>query len=997
MRGAASDRDIPPAPARPRLVVSALVLLVVAVAATWGPGAPPAAALEKVATGTPYGDFEDTHLNPVGWGVNAAGPNEAYTSSTVAMSGVRSLYVADTSASDAVSVMRKWQRVSPQAEYHLQAYAFVKSGGQSLALRFVDESNSILSRVVVPTPDATMVWSRVYVRAKAPTGAVAVTVEISSSRAGVGTAWWDTVEMQVSGVANSGFEAAADPTTPARDWALSAPAGTSIVRSTADSVLGRHSLETRDDSTTALVTARTTPKRVFPGAAQSVRIWLKPTSGQFTATVRFYDAAMRQVWTSTETIRKSDGRWNLYRRQVVPPGAAIWATVEFGSTIAGTGTSLWDAVDLRPTADSGVHSFEEGTRVQPVEQVANATAVTALVLSGRPKLVGVVSGYPAQLQVLDVQTGALQHRLPLGDVNVGWGLVAGRDGKVYVGGNDGHLWRWTPGSSSVVDLGRVSGQATTVWDLDVSDDGKIWGVSYPDAQIWSYDPAASAFSAATSVATGQEYARSLAVLGSSAFVGVGSTNPEIVEVSLGNRSRRSTISLPSPVTSGNITELDARGRFLAVKTPSGKASDGSNVASERRLFDTEKRTWAVDVNYPVQRPSDVAADGSFYYIKYRQLTRIDLAGDQTSLGEVGATPGRDKPILSATLGGVPGTWLLNYTPGAPLRAVEVSTLQEKSFDLDFSPTPLQVKTLARADGGFLAGGFGAPSLTALGADLTVQGHYPGSPSAPGAIGEVEGSVANGAVQYIGTYTNSRIFRYDTTKAWQDGTNPALVADLGQSHLQDRPLAWATSGPRTFFGTVPKYGTLGGVLGIIDADGATPRIVAEPVADQSVVSLAARGSVVYGGTSRWGGLGASPTQASAKVFAYDADTNRLLWSVTPQAGVEAYGALLVTPDGSLWAASGTNLLELAPGTGRVLRTLELQAVGPQPTPTLRNAAMDYADGLLYLTAAGRVYVVDLVSLRIDVPVKTGVTAFQIVAGDGRFVVPMGAELQEYRVH
>ncbi len=993
---AVRHRAVPPTPTRRHVALTMLLCAALCVV-TGAIGVPSAAAFEKVATGSAYGDFEDPHLDPVGWGVGTTGPNQVYTSTTVAMSGARSLYVDDTSTSDAVSVMRKVQRVSPYAEYHLQAYAFVKSGDQRLAMRFVDENNRILSRVEVPTPDATMIWSRVYVRAKAPAGAVAVTAEISSSKAGRGTVWWDTVELQISGVANSGFEKT-DRTDPAPDWTTSAPAGTTVSRSTADSVLGRHSIETVDSSASTAFMMRTTPKRVFPSAAQNVRIWIKPTSGQFTATVRFYDSAMREVQSSQEPIRASAGRWNLYRRQVVPPVDAIWATIEFASTTAGTGSALWDAIDLRPTPDAGVHTYSQGTSVQPVEQISNATVVTALVAAGRAKLVGIVSGDPAELQVLDVQKGTLEQRIPLGGMNVGWGLAKGHDGAVYLGGNDGHLWRWTPGAASVVDLGRASDRAATVWDLDVSSDGKVWGVSYPDAQIWSYDPATSAFSAATTVATGQEYARSLAIVGTSAYVGVGSTNPEIVELSLGDRSRRSTIALPSPVTSGNIAELDALGsNFLAVKTPSGQSSGGLTVSAERRLFDLRNRTWAVNANYSVQKPSEADADGAFYYVKYRQLTRVDQSGGETLVGPVGLLGGRDKLLITTTLGGTPGTWLLSYTPGESLGAVEVSTLEEKSFPLDFGPTPLHVKTLARSGSGFLAGGFGAPSLTSLGPDLAVEGHYPYSTSGAESIGEVEGSITNGGVQYIGTYTGSKIFRYDPAAPWQDGTNPQLVAELGASHLQDRPLAWAASGPRTFFGTVPKYGTLGGVLGIIDHDGATPRIVAEPVPDQSVVSLAAQGSVVYGGTSRWGGLGATPTQASAKVFAYDAATSKLLWSVVPQAGVEAYGAMLVTPDGSLWAASGTTLVQIDPATGAVVRSLDLQTVGPQPTPTLRNAAMDYADGLLYLTAAGRVYVVDLVSLRVDVPVKTGVTAFQIVAGDGRFVVPMGTELREFLVH
>ncbi|WP_404351039.1 PQQ-like beta-propeller repeat protein [Phycicoccus jejuensis] len=987
-----------PAPHRARTVLSSMLVVALCLLGV-GVVAAPASALTKVETGSAYGDFEDPRLTPVGWSVSTSGPNQVNTSSTVAASGIRSLYVSDSSTVDPVTVLRKLQRVTPGSEYTLQAYTFSKSGGQRLAMRFVDADNKILSRIEVPTPDATMVWSRVVARAKAPVSAVAVTAEISSTKTGRGVVWWDAVEVLVSDLANSGFEKV-DRTTPtpspAPDWTISAPPG-AVAQVTGDTVLGRYALKTEDTSTTDAVTLRTAPKRIFPGVSQDLRIWLKPESGTFTGGIRFYDASMQEVSSSIETLRKSNGRWNLVKRSLVSPTNAIWATVEIGSSTGSTGTSLWDAIDLRSSSDTGVHSYTAGASVEPVKQSANAAATMAMVVGGRPKMLGIVSGSPAELQVVDIQTGSVERRLVLGEMLVGWALTQGKDGNVYLGGNDGHVWRWTPGATSVVDLGRATTTATTVWDLETAPDGQVWGVSYPEAQLWSYNPATARFTSPTTVAPAQEYARSLAIIGSSLFVGVGSTDPEIVEVSRQDRSIRSTITLPSPVTSGNITELDARGRFLAVKTPPGVAALGTSVAGERRLYDTVERTWDVAANYSVQRPSEADADGDFYYVKYRQLARVGGAtGATTVVGPTAVPAGRDKLLVTGTLDGVTGTWLVNWTPGSGVGAVEVASLAEKTFPVDFSPTALQIKTLAKNATGYFAGGFGAPSLTSVGTDLSVLGSYAPSSSAADTIGEVEGSITNGAYEYVGTYTNSKIFRYDLSQPWSDGTNPRLIANLGETSLQDRPLAWATSGERTFFGTLPKYGRLGGSLGIIDDNKSAPRVIDEPVSDQSVVSLAASGSVVFGGTSRWGGLGATPTQTSARIFALDATTGKVLWSVAPQTGVEAYGAMLVTPSGSLWAASGPTLFELDPANGQVLRRVELQKVGPQPTPTFRNASLDFADNLLYLTAAGRVYVVDLASMRVDVPVKEGVTAFQIAARPGRFVVPMGTELREFLV-
>jgi outer membrane protein assembly factor BamB len=314
----------------------------------------------------------------------------------------------------------------------------------------------------------------------------------------------------------------------------------------------------------------------------------------------------------------------------------------------------------------------------------------------------------------------------------------------------------------------------------------------------------------------------------------------------------------------------------------------------------------------------------------------------------------------------------------------------------FLPTKMRIKSLAAGPASVFVGGYGGSSLAVLDEGLTTKSQYPDVPYAAGVIGEVEGSIAKGTLQYLGTYTDAGIFRYDTTKPWIDGVNPAKIATLGPTHQQDRPLAWATSGGRVFFGTVPRYGVLGGALGIIDDDTSAPRVVRAPVVDQSVVSLAASGSVVYGGTSRWGGLGATPTQPTAKIFAYDVATNRKLWEVSPASGVEAYGALTIGPARTLWAANGTTLVELDPSTGATLRTVVLQAQGPQPTPTLRNAALASLDGVLYLVAAGKLYSFDPATLRVDIVAPSGISTPQLVARPGSVLVPMGSVLQEMLV-
>lgn len=983
----------PRRPLRARATAALVVTAVVAAGLAWQ--ASTATALNAVTSNYSYGDFESTTLAPPGWTISAAAPNRIYTSSTVALSGARSLCLEDTSTTVGTSALKNARSVTPGVEYQGQGYAYTLNGTQTLALRFYDAAGTVVSRVASPTTGATMVWSRTSVKAVAPATSTRVVIELSSTSASVSKVWWDAVEVLQPGVANGGFEAASS-THPMPSWTPYVASETSATLSTEYARLGSRSLNLSDSSTTGQAKVISSRTPVFAGVAHDLRLWVRPTAGSFTVTVRFVDAKLAIVKTVPMYVGKPVNAWSLVTKQLVAPNNAHWATIELATSITGQASGNFDVVDLRPSAGSSTQSFSQGRAVQPVDAFSNTNVTRTVVVNGKAKLLGIVSGNPAELQVVDIESNVIERQFVLGRMQTAWAVTVGSDA-VYVGGNDGRLWSWALGASSITDHGQVTVNSTTVFDLEESPDGRIWGVSYPKSELWNFDPATERFDSLGTVDASNDYARSLAVSDNYAWVAVGSTHPNIVRVSLTNPESRATVDLPNPVTSGNIAELDRLGRFLSVKTPGSTSSSGAVVSSERRLYDTSTGSWSVDANYSVQRPTPLDSDGFFYYLQYKQLRAIDsTTGASTTRGDITIGAGRDRTLLRTTLDGTAGEWLLAYDPLGTVSAVNTATLQELVFPVEFASTKLKVKSLGFGGGRLLVGGFGGASLALLDPDMSQRSQYPRVPSGPDVIGEVEGSVEHGKYQYIGTYTEGRVFRYDTTQPWVDGTNPALVTTLGPTHRQDRPLAWATAGSRTFFGTIPKYGVLGGVLGIFDGDSGTPRIVAEPVTDQSVVALAAAGDVVYGGTSRWGGLGATPTQPSAKVFAYNASTGRLLWQVAPAAGTEAYGAVVIGPAGTLWAAGGTTLVELDPATGKTLRTVMLQSQGAQTTPVFRNTALASVNGLIYVVAAGRAYAFDPATLRVSVLVTSGITPAQLVVRGNQLFVPMGETVQEITI-
>ena len=956
---------------------------------------PPAGeALEQVTSGYPAGDFETTGLTPQGWTVSAPSPNRAVVSTSRAISGTRALLVDDTSTAAPVTVSRPKFLVTPGVAYHAQGYAYTTRGVQSLTIVFYDAAGARLSSVTTPTTGAVMVWSRIEARATAPTGAASASIQVSSSNAALSQVWWDALAVISPTMPNSSFESAMTSTGAIPGWSTSGTGGAGVALSTAQAKLGSRSLALVDTTTSGAAVATSSLVPAFAGVSHDVRAWVRPTAGTFALNVRWYDASRALIRIQGIPISKPLNTWSLVYAQVTAPGNAQFVAVQLATSVAGSSSGAWDAVTVVPSAGAAIRPYSSTTNGEPLDAFSNSNTSGVEVIGGRAKIFTLVSGYPAEFQLADLETGTVEVRLPIAGMDVGWALTTTADGSVYIGGGGGHLWRYRPTTKALEDLGPVTDAATTVWDLQTDPDGRVWGVSYPKSELWSYTPTTGTFARLGSVSADHDYARSLAVDSTYAYVGVGSANPTIVRVALSNPSSTTRIPLPTLVTSGNISEMRLYGRFLMVRTPSGVTSSGVSYTGERRLYDTQTGSWEVPANMPSQTPSDIDSRGRFYYLSYKQLWAVDSAtGDKTSVAPTTMVAGRDRPILRATLGGVSGEWLLAYDPAGTVRAINLYTFEERAYAVSFLSTKMRIKSLDQGPGGSVyAGGFGGPSLSVVQPDTGGREQYPSAPGGANAIGEVEGTMEHGTFQYLGTYTDGKIFRYDATQPWVDGSNPRLLTSMGSSYRQDRPLAWATAGTRTFFGTIPKYGVLGGVLGIIDSDSATPTIVPAPVADQSIVGLAASGNVVYGGTSRWGGLGATPTQPSAKVFAYDASTRRKLWESAPLPGAEAIGAVALGPGGSLWAASGPLLVELDPRTGALLRKVMIYPATATTGAVFRNADLVYLDGVFYLAAMDRVYVVDPATLRVTAAVPSGVSTPRLAVAGTRIYYAAGTVLK-----
>ncbi|GAA2771382.1 hypothetical protein GCM10020219_046080 [Nonomuraea dietziae] len=126
------------------------------------------------------------------------------------------------------------------------------------------------------------------------------------------------------------------------------------------------------------------------------------------------------------------------------------------------------------------------------------------------------------------------------------------------------------------------------------------------------------------------------------------------------------------------------------------------------------------------------------------------------------------------------------------------------------------------------------------------------------------------------------------------------------------------------GTMPDLGHLGGVLAIWDpVEGRLRHSQRNVVTDQSIVSLAYRDGVVYGGTSIYSGQSATPpTQKEARLFAWSVAENRMLWEITPAPGKPAVPALAFDSLGRLWGVAGGEVFAVNTHLRKVVKRVTL---------------------------------------------------------------------------
>lgn len=620
--------------------------------------------------------------------------------------------------------------------------------------------------------------------------------------------------------------------------------------------------------------------------------------------------------------------------------------------------ALVSAMGVWPATAADYPAFSEISPL-PLDAVTAPGSALGEGPDGRPWLYVVSSGSPAVLSVVDARTGAREHEFPLPGSAGSWAVETAPNGDVYVGTySGGRLYRWTPGADHVEDLGQQIAGETFIWALAVDQDGTVYGTTGQfDAHVFRFDPATGETTDLAALGAGPEalIARSIAVGDGTAYVGTGA-DPRLVEIDLATGARQE-IPLPEPALALDyVYDVDLRGDLLFVRA----SPDGH--PQPLHVYDTAAGEWIDEIpGAHGLSVSPVAPDDrSVYFTKDDALYRYDLpTRTWAATGVTGVSDVRGFGFLALGQDGWPGESLLglDHVGRYWVYSPETGAVERRVADAVATVGPIRSITEG-PDGLLYAGTFLAGGLASYDPETGEKRGF-----AP-EVGQAEGMTTHDGALWIGTYPGGDLYRYRPDEPTRPGVNPRHMLRLYESHGQSRPFALTSAGRYLAIGTVAKNGAAGGGLTLYDpATG--EHWFDDVVPGHSVVSLAYRDGVLYGGTSEYGGAGGPrPADFNAVVFAYDVEKREKLWQVVPVPGEGAIGQLVFDNDGTLWSHTTVTAFSLDTGTRQVEAVRNYE---PYPWATVDHAWvgaelwMDPYDGGLQVVAQGKAYRIDTESL------------------------------------
>lgn len=497
-------------------------------------------------------------------------------------------------------------------------------------------------------------------------------------------------------------------------------------------------------------------------------------------------------------------------------------------------------------------------------------------------LYAISDGTPASFTAIDAETGSevLRWESPPSET-IGGSMTATEHGTYFKmrSGSRTVVYEYDALTNEVTEVvtGCGSGCPITepvIRNIVLGDDGTMFMSLYPDTGLQSYNPTTKEVRDYGEINPADTYAWGLTKAGNDLYVGTGIGDGALFKVNI-DSGEKTEIALPEGnAGTKNVASLTTAGKYVLA------ALAGTPTLG---IYDTEAQTWAcTDAPFTGKLPSnnplsDQTEDGKAYFRSENEFFEFDSA-----TCEVRPT-GFDGQDIDAT--GVGTTLMVPTADG-----IRVGGLDKQGHAVLVNPsdgTAVEHETVVVGaaatthslglgpDGKVYMGAYLSSGVMARIDPTTNEAEQLVGPSQAGSMAGVGGRLV------IGSYPDGVIHSGDMSKPWEFGENPSKLLEL-IGHDQDRIFDIVDADGLAAVGTVSEYGTLGGSLTLFDPVEGNPEVF-KVAKDQSVVTLAYRDGIVYGGTSIHNGLSTTPTTTEGQIFGFDVATRQTTFLDVPVPG------------------------------------------------------------------------------------------------------------------
>lgn len=676
---------------------------------------------------------------------------------------------------------------------------------------------------------------------------------------------------------------------------------------------------------------------VRPGITYAAQAKARVLSGAVELRLCFLDADDVVIESATSSGRSQELQkgWRGLAVSATAPAGAATARIDV-NRLPEAGTSA-EVADIRLVTPGVVR--ELGT---PLHTSAVHSAVSGRWRDGTPVIFAVMRGRPGRLCVLNPRDGHTIAIVPLttaGETFGAFGITQGADGTVYIGGSNGHLYRYAPDTDAVDDIDCSAGDTSMLWHVVVDDDGRVFSGTYRPGEVIRYDPRDGSI-VRKQVAHGLDYTRSVAVADGVVWAGMG-TPSRLFRVDADTLEVIDEVALPEELTDQPmIYDLVIIGRKLFARG----SGDGSICA-----FDLDEQTWGrrLGIGRGVGFTPDPA--GAVYWLASTgTLHSCTASGHVSDTGvRVPATSGH-LDVSPMGYGWADGL-LVSIDAAGTIHNYDPRTRTATHWSADLPRNEHRIHRLTSgSDGRIYVTGFAPGGLAWY--DPTADGLYEGPEEA---TKQAEFALDHDGRLWLGTYPGAGLLAFDPNRKVVAGENPEIVASLANLSRpeQDRPYAMAGGPAGLFIGTVPVYGRRGGKLFFLPRGSREPREVPLPesVAEHSVTALAYDSATdsLYVGTCLLGGLGLPPAVGAARLLRLTLPDLRVVWDVVPDAAEPSITSLLALEGKDVWGVTPGSVFTIDPAGGDRREIADI-------APFIPRQGAVWSSGRLVADAAGGIY-------------------------------------------